>query len=106
MYAQVSSEHPTISRGTVYRNLNQLMADGEIISVELPGSASHFDDRRDLHFHARCLKCGKVFDVDMKHVPDFSEQIKEAHGFEFSGYDLIFKGICTECKSLEKENKY
>ena len=39
VYAQVSSEHPTISRGTVYRNLNQLMADGEIIGVALPGSA-------------------------------------------------------------------
>ena len=30
-------EHPHISKGTVYRNLNQLAEDGEIRRVEVPG---------------------------------------------------------------------
>ena len=30
VYAAVSAEHPHISRGTVYRNLNQLSEDGKI----------------------------------------------------------------------------
>ena len=106
VYAQVSAEHPTISRGTVYRNLNQLMADGEIIGVALPGSANHFDDRRDRHFHAQCLKCGSVFDMDLESIPDLSQQIKETHGFAFSGYDIIFKGLCTACQTTEHPSEF
>lgn len=60
--------------------------------MELSGCANHFDHRLDNHYHARCLKCGRVFDVDMDYIPNFSERIRDTHGFSFSGYDLIFKG--------------
>ena len=39
VYEAVSAEHPNISRGTVYRNLNQLSEDGEIREMEVPGGA-------------------------------------------------------------------
>ena len=25
-------------------------------------------------------------------------KIRDAHGFEFSGHDLMFRGICPECQ--------
>lgn len=71
--------------------------------MELSGCANHFDHRLDNHYHARCLKCARVFDVDMDYIPNFSERIRDTHGFSFSGYDLIFKGICTECKKLNNQ---
>ena len=73
--------------------------------MELSGCANHIDHRLDNHYHVRCLKCGRVFDVVMDYIPNFSERIRDTHGFSFSGYDLIFKGICTECKKLEQPNK-
>ena len=48
------------------------------------------------------LKCGKVFDVEMDYIKDLEKQIKEAHGFQFSGHDLMFKGICPDCQKKEK----
>lgn len=105
VYAEVASKHPTISRGTVYRNLNQLAESGEIHSMNIPGSANHFDHRCHEHYHARCLKCGKVLDVDMEYIPDLDKEIKDTHGFEFSGYDLVFKGICADCKKEELSSK-
>jgi Fur family ferric uptake transcriptional regulator/Fur family peroxide stress response transcriptional regulator len=98
VYAEVSRRHPTISRGTVYRNLNKLAESGDIRNREIPSCANHYDHRCDDHYHARCLRCGKVFDVDMDYIPDLGKKIKDAHGFEFSGYDLVFKGVCAECK--------
>lgn len=98
VYTELAVEHPTISRGTVYRNLNDLAAAGEIGSREIPGCASRYDHRCDDHYHAKCLKCGRVFDVDMDYISGLEKNVKDTQGFEFSGYDLVFKGICAGCK--------
>lgn len=97
IYTEISSEHPTISRGTVYRNLNQLAEDGEIRKMEIPGSADHFDHCCIDHYHVRCLMCGRVFDVDMEYIPDLEKSIRDTRGFQLSGYQLIFEGICPDC---------
>lgn len=49
VYEAVLPEHPNISRGTVYRNLNQLSEDGEIHEMEVPGGADRFDHCCDEH---------------------------------------------------------
>lgn len=98
VYEEVSLLHPTISRGTVYRNLNQLAESGEIAVRELQGGAIRFDSRTGEHYHAKCLKCGRLFDVDMEILPDLTDRIRDSHGFQFSGHDIIFKGVCEECR--------
>ena len=103
VYREVSDRHPTVSRGTVYRNLNMLAENGDIRNVETPAGANHYDHRRDNHYHARCLKCARVFDVDMDFIPNLGENIRDAHGFALSGYDLVFKGVCAECQGKESK---
>ena len=98
IYHLIAKEHPNISRGTVYRNLKQLSESGEIRKLEIPGGADRFDHRCHDHYHIRCLKCGRVFDVEMEYMEDLGKRIKNTHGFEFSGHDIIFKGICPGCK--------
>lgn len=99
IYQIVVYEHPNISKGTVYRNLKQLAESGAIRKLEVPGGADRFDHQCDDHYHIRCLKCGRLFDVDMDYIQDLEKKIKDTHGFEFSGYDLIFKGICPNCRN-------
>ena len=104
IYNLVVSEYPNISKVTVYRNLNQLADSGEIRKLEVPGGADRFDYRPHNHYHARCLECGDVFDVDMDYISDLEKKIRDTHGFVFQGHDLMFKGICSECrkKTLSK----
>lgn len=97
IYTNIAKEYPNIGRGTVYRNLNQLAASGKIQKIEVPGGADCYDHQCHEHYHARCLKCGKVYDVDMPYIADFEKTVKEPLGFKFSGHDIIFKGICKEC---------
>ena len=99
IYQLVVNQYPNISKGTVYRNLNQLTETGEIRKLEIPGSPDRFEHRCHNHYHIRCLKCGRVFDVDMDYIEDLDKKIKDTHGFEFSGHDLLFKGICPDCKT-------
>ena len=98
IYDAIVKEYPNISRGTVYRNLNRLSKMGKIHKMELPGGADRFDHQCHEHYHARCVKCGRVFDVDMEYIEGLEKNIKDAYGFEISGHDIIFKGTCPDCK--------
>lgn len=101
VYEEITKEFPTISRGTVYRNLNRLSEMGEIQKRELPGGADGFDHRCDDHYHARCTRCGRIFDVDMPYIPDLSDHIVDKHGFLFTEADVTFKCVCPNCQSQE-----
>ena len=98
IYDVLVKKHPNISRGTVYRNLNLLSEIGEIRKMEMPSGADRFDHECHEHYHARCIKCGRVFDVEMTFITDLEKNIKDTHGFAFTGHDIIFKGICLACK--------
>ena len=99
VYDKIVKNYPSISRGTVYRNLNLLSDIGEIHKVEIPNGADLFEYRCHEHYHARCVKCGRVFDVNMDVITDLDKNIKDTKGFEFIGHDVIFKGICLECNT-------
>ena len=43
IYRLIAREHPSISRGTVYRNLNRLSETGRIRKLEIPGGAECLD---------------------------------------------------------------
>ena len=98
IYREIIKTHPHISRATVYRNLNLLSDRGEIRKMEIPGGNDCFDHLLHDHCHVRCERCGRIFDVDMEYIYGLEHNIKDTHGFDFTGYDIIFRGICPECK--------
>lgn len=99
VYGEIKKAHPTISRATVYRNLNLLSELGEMRRLEIPGSADRFDHISRNHCHVKCEICNRVFDVDMDFVNGLESGIRDTRGFDFTGYDIIFHGVCPECKS-------
>ena len=105
VYEFVKKDHPSIGKGTVYRNLAILTEEGAIRKVEVPDGSERFDFTLKNHYHVRCVKCGEVFDVDMDEIPDLQKKIHDTHGMEFLTYDIFFKGICPECRAQEKEDK-
>lgn len=105
VYEFVKRDHPSIGKGTVYRNLAILIEEGAIRKVEVPDGSDRFDFTLKNHYHVRCVKCGEVFDVDMDEIPDLQKKIHDTHGMEFLTYDIFFKGICPECRAQEKEDK-
>lgn len=98
VYDAINKNYPNISRATVYRNLNELAKSREIKKIEVPEGADRFDYQCFDHYHIRCLKCGKIFDVDMEYIKDLEKTIQNSHGFEFKGHDIMFKGICPICR--------
>lgn len=98
VYRAVVREHPRVARGTVYRNLNQLAAEGEIQKLEMPEGPDRFDHRTHRHYHAKCARCGRVLDVEMDYLADLAGLVKDAHGFSIEGHNLVFTGLCSACR--------
>lgn len=97
VYAYIAKDHSAITRGTVYRNLNLLSGSGQILKVEVPGGADRYDHQCHRHYHIKCEKCGKVYDIDMEYLTNLEHAITNAHGFEISGHNIMFNGICPHC---------
>ena len=97
VYECVHSEFPSISKATVYRILNRISEEGEILHLQIPGGADRFDTTLCAHHHLKCNKCGKVCDVDVPELDGIEKRIKEENGFSIGGYRLVFSGLCSDC---------
>ena len=102
LYEQVRKEMPSISLGTVYRNLNVLVEQHEIQRFDSPGEASvRYDGRNDDHSHLICTTCNKVYDVDSYVFKNLDNTLSNLTGFRVEHHDIVLKGVCKECQQKE-----
>lgn len=99
IYENVKKEYPNISLGTVYRNLNLLVEQGEILKLSCDDDKDHFDANTAPHHHFYCRCCRKVSDLPL---PVFSpEQLLQSCDFQGSVDFCVtyFMGTCPSCIS-------
>ena len=105
VYEFVKESCPTIGKGTVYRNLDILVEEGNLRKVEVSDEPNRFDLTLKNHYHVRCVNCGEISDVDMDEILGLLEKIHDTHGTDFLGYDILFKGICPKCQKKIKDGQ-
>jgi Fe2+ or Zn2+ uptake regulation protein len=88
-----------MSFGTVYRNLQILEEEGEIIVVKADPELLHYDRRRERHHHLHCRKCGKVFDIPVPYRAEFDAEAAQKSGFTIESHAITFEGLCSVCKN-------
>ncbi len=99
VYHAVRKRLPRISLGTVYRNLDMLSASGEIAKLDKCGSQFRFDGDTAGHYHIRCVKCGRVDDVEGVEIEVPERLVRERVGYEVQGHSLEFVGMCPKCST-------
>lgn len=98
LHEAVRRHMPSISLGTVYRNLNLLVDAGIIRKLESSGSASiRYDGRMDEHCHLICTSCGSIMDIDLGISARIDTAVREQAGFIVTEHGIVLKGICAEC---------
>jgi Fur family ferric uptake transcriptional regulator/Fur family peroxide stress response transcriptional regulator len=102
IYQEARKRIPGLSLGTVYRNLNQLKENKEILELNYGSTQSRFDGKHDNHYHFCCSCCGRVFDVHMPVIRSIETKAKAASDFLITGHRLEFYGLCSECRVLEQ----
>ena len=103
VYAEVQKEHPAVSKTTVYRNLRQLAKEGIIQQVLLPDGLERYDKFATQHYHFNCIQCDGILDVEIEYLADINDTIQEKYGFQVDRHDLVFTGICINCKEAKKK---
>ncbi len=98
VFEQVVKTYPDISKGTVYRNLNSLVEDGELLRVCNPNGADRFDHTCRPHYHISCIKCGRFYDVDYGYSQNIDEEVSASTGFQVENHDIFFRGVCPDCQ--------
>ena len=94
VYAQLKPQIPDLSLGTVYRNLQQMAAEGRL--VQLDGPVARFDAVLEPHTHLCCAHCGQVADGVLPYDAAL-DRTAMADGWTITGHSLTFTGICPAC---------
>lgn len=98
IYQALKPENPSLSLGTVYRNLNLLASEGRI--VRIPSSVDHYDGDTSPHSHFVCTRCGCVHDLDLPYNSGLDEAAARTD-CRVTGRIVLFTGLCAQCVQEE-----
>lgn len=102
VYNLLKPEHPELSLATVYRNLNQLVTNGNLAYVAIPNSPGRYDSTTEKHHHMACVVCHNIFDIDEHIIPNINQIVSDHTEHEIRSNTIMFYGTCSKCKNNKK----
>ena len=105
LYQQLKKEFPSLSLGTVYRNLNILVEQKLIQKLPFGSTHDRYEVIKNPHYHLVCETCGRVQDFDMPHYAKINQQAQKVSGFSISRHRIDFFGTCEKCQYKNKRPK-
>ena len=99
LYEAILKKYPTISKATLYRNINDLLSFHIIEEVKLPNHKQQYEIKKVPHVHLLCTACGSVEDIFVP-IQKFLETIEEESGFTINSSFVVMNGVCSSCKKL------
>ncbi len=96
-----------MGQSSVYRQLSELCAndivrkfrDEETAKTRYQYVGENCDCRS--HFHAKCLRCGKLEHIACGDSVEFAEHLFAEHGFSIDCGQSILYGVCARCRAKE-----
>lgn len=95
LYEELKDRIEGISLTTVYRTLASLESVGLVQRVPTLKDKVRYDARVEPHSHFICLKCGRIYDIDV--IPEVNGKEVEFVGEPISCTAICY-GVCKECK--------
>ncbi len=100
IHAALVNEIPTLSKTTVYSTLSLFVSRGIASKVMIEDGEVRYDINTEPHGHFKCIKCGRIFDIEIK--PSIFNDLS-VNGHYPMEYHFYIIGICRDC--MEKENQ-
>ena len=99
LYRRVKKVFPNISFDTVYRTLLSFSEIGIADVVEGYGEPKRFDPNINTHHHFRCMKCGKIKDLEIALQEDMGIPEEITKSITIIRKRLVIEGFCENCGS-------
>jgi len=97
VYERVRHRIPRVSLGTVYRNLQLLVAEGKLRSWSR-GRTLRYDADLSPHDHFLCRRCGFLDDLPRRPRRYAEERSLARRGHAVEERILEFVGVCRSCR--------
>ena len=96
---------PTLSLGTVYRNLEVLVAEGAVDEVPSSTGATRFDGDVEPHHHFDCEGCGRILDIRLPAPRGLTRRLAGELGLRARRVRISYLGLCPECESAAEDDE-
>ncbi len=88
----------SVNNATVHRQLQFLLANGNLIEVYLDShKVSYESSELKHHHHLICRVCGSIDNITNCLINDLSEDVYKKKGFKIERHMLEFYGTCMNC---------
>lgn len=89
----IAERLPGVNHSTIFRQLEKLVADGEVYAVALPGRETFYEHAAHTqHAHVVCEKCDRVASVPLP------KKMRSPKGWNVSRAELLLHGHCERCR--------
>ena len=99
VYCSIVDSYPGISKATVYRNLNHLAQEGQLLKISVPGAADKYDGSLHEHYHAICRICERFIDLAVETPIKVDLKVPVMQENEIDDYIILFSGVCASCRN-------
>lgn len=92
-----------LSRASIYNVLRDLAQEGLIRIADAGPGPALYEFSGTPHDHFVCYECGEVIDIPSSETDRASLQAKAPPGFQVTEFQIVFRGICPDCRRKEIE---
>lgn len=96
VFRAVRRKYPTMSFATVYNTLETLKRHGRVKELTGDPERKRFDPNTQPHNHIICTQCRKIVDVPVAFRISVDDRYRA--GFEITGNNIEFTGVCPDCR--------
>ena len=100
IHVEARKKIPSISLGTVYRNLRILARKNEILELNINNNPSRFDGNTQYHPHFLCEQCDRIlefaFGKELERI--IIQGIIKDTGLKITYHRCELIGICQDCQ--------
>ena len=98
VYDQARRVIPSISLGTVYRNLRRLEEQGRLKESKIGNRPARFEACRQRHYHIWCVECGRLEDLALPYQNSLDRRVQRLVRYQLQEHRMEFYGICPACR--------
>jgi Fur family peroxide stress response transcriptional regulator len=103
VFADLSAQHPDISRATVYNTLNVLKELGAIVEIGFGADHTHYDTDNTPHVNLICLRCHEIIDLaEPLPLTGIHNAIAGQSHFQPLVMRVDLFGFCEKCRERKK----
>ena len=105
VYARAASVRPQLAKSTVYRNLEAMLARGEVSHGDWTAEKSYYalaGEHGHRHFMI-CRGCSRMMDLPECPLGDLERRLAQTEGFTVTDHVVQLYGYCRTCAEKRRD---